>query len=121
MSASRRLLVVSLMLLPACSEAPRSTPALDGDAETGRALLRQFGCGQCHAIPGVATANGTAGPPLDRIARRVYLGGVASNTPQNMVHFIRDPQAFDPQSMMPNLGVSEPHARDMTAYLYTLH
>jgi len=51
-----------------------------------------------------------------RYFRRVYLGGVAPNTPR----FIRDPGAFDPQSMMPNLGVSQPHARDATAYLYTL-
>lgn len=108
-----------LVLLPACTETPPS-PIAEGDVESGRALLRQFGCGQCHAIPGVATAAGTAGPPLDRIARRVYLGGVAPNTPQNMMQFIRDPQSFDPQSMMPNLDVSEPHARDMTAYLYSL-
>ena len=31
--------------------------------------------------------------------------------------WIRDPQRFDPRTTMPNLGVTEAHARDMAAYL----
>jgi cytochrome c1 len=37
-----------------------------------------------------------------------------------MVLWLRHPQKVDPKSAMPDLGVSEPEARDMTAYLYTL-
>ena len=95
-------------------------PALDGDPEQGRLLLRQFGCGSCHRISGVADARGNVGPPLDGVAKRVYLGGVLPNRPDNMARWIRAPQAFDPGTAMPNLGVSEMHARDMVAYLYTL-
>ena len=93
---------------------------LDGDPERGRQLLRQFGCGACHRISGVADAQGNVGPPLDGVAKRVYLGGVLPNSPASMARWIRAPQAFDPQTAMPNLGVGEEHARDMVAYLYTL-
>jgi len=88
--------------------------------ENGRLLLRQFGCGACHEIPGVATAKGRVGPPLAAIASRVYLGGTLPNSPDNMARFIRRPQDFDPRSAMPDLGVTEAHARDMVTYLYTL-
>ena len=99
------------------SQAPSD---VDGDAENGKLLLRQFGCGACHSIPGVATADGLVGPPLDGIAHRVYLAGVLPNTPQAMAAFIREPQLADPRTAMPDLGIGEQHARDMTAYLYTL-
>ena len=86
----------------------------------GRLLLRQFGCGSCHEIPGVAAAQGRVGPPLGAVARRVYLGGVLPNSPENMVRWIRAPQDFDPRTVMPNLQVPERFAQDMTAYLYQL-
>lgn len=104
-------------LLAACGS---EAPALDGDAENGRLLLRQFGCGSCHTIPGVADAQGKVGPPLDAVGKRAYLGGIAPNSPETMARWIRDPKGFDPQTAMPVLGVGEEHARDMVAYLYRL-
>ena len=91
-----------------------------GDAERGRLLLRQYGCGGCHTIPGVAAARGKVGPPLDRIASRIYLGGVLPNTPENMSRWIREPQAIDPRTAMPDMQVPPQHASDMIAYLYRL-
>ena len=111
-------LVVVVLLLTACGQP--EAPALGGDPENGRLLLRQFACGSCQSIPGVANAGGKVGPPLEGIAQRVYLGGVLPNTPQNMASFIRAPHKADPRTAMPAMGVSEPHARDMVAYLYTL-
>jgi cytochrome c2 len=108
-----RLAALSFVLLLAGCE---KDPAV----ENGRLLLRQFGCGSCHEIPGVAAAEGRVGPPLDGIARRVYLGGVLPNSPENMARFIRRPQEIDPRTAMPDMGVTEAHARDMVAYLYTL-
>lgn len=105
------------LCLAACGE---ERPALQGDPERGRLLLRQFGCGACHRIAGVADAQGNVGPPLDGVAKRVYLGGVLPNSPGNMARWIRAPGAFDPKTAMPTLGVSEEHARDMVAYLHTL-
>ncbi|HJS78281.1 MAG TPA: cytochrome C, partial [Burkholderiales bacterium] len=65
-------------------------------------------------------AHGKVGPPLGGIARRVYIAGVLPNTPERMAQFIRAPQSADPRTAMPTLGVTEEHARDMVAYLYSL-
>jgi cytochrome c551/c552 len=90
------------------------------EAERGRLLLRQYGCGTCHRIPGVATATGDVGPSLERVARRTYLAGTLPNTPANMARFIRAPQSVKPQTLMPDLRVGEAHAADMVAYLSRL-
>jgi cytochrome c2 len=109
-----------LLLLAACSGAPPA-PSLQGaDPAEGRLLLRQYGCGSCHRIPGVADAQGNVGPPLDLVGRRIYLAGMLPNTPENMMQWIRAPRQVDPLTRMPDLQVPERHARDMTAYLQTL-
>ena len=110
--------IVVALALGACGEA--ATPAISGDAKRGQLLLHQYPCGDCHAIPGVPTARGNVGPPLDGVARRAYLAGTLPNTPQYMAQWIRDPQAFTPRTDMPNLHVPEQHANDMVAYLYGL-
>ena len=99
-----------------CSEKPGTTA--HGDADRGRLLLRQFGCGACHEIPGVATAVGNTGPSLAGIGRRVYLAGVLPNSPENLSRWIRSPAEIKPQTAMPDMQVSEAQARDMVAYLY---
>jgi cytochrome c2 len=104
--------------LAGCADAP--PPAANVDPDNGKLLLRQFGCGTCHRIPGVATANGTVGPPLEGVGRRAYLAGLLPNTRENMVRWIRSPRSVDPKTAMPDLQVTEAHARDMVAYLATL-
>jgi cytochrome c1 len=109
------VLLVTLSLA-ACTEA---VPA-ESDTNNGKLLLRQFGCGECHRIPGVAAAEGTFGPPLTALGRRIYLAGHLPNTADNLVRWIRAPQSVDPATAMPDLAVGEAHARDMAAYLRTL-
>ena len=106
--------------LAGCGREASHPLGAEGDPEHGKLLLRQYGCGACHSIPGVATAKGNVGPPLDGIAKRVYLAGVLPNTPENMTRWIRAPRQIDPRTAMPDLQVPEPHARDMVAYLYRL-
>jgi len=108
------------LVLGACGREAEVPRGIAGDPGRGKLLLRQYGCASCHAIPGVATATGNVGPPLDKIAARVYLAGVLPNTPDNMTRWIMEPQKIAPLTAMPNLQVPEPHARDMVAYLYSL-
>jgi cytochrome c len=117
------VLALSLALpiaLGGCGNAPQASQVPDGDAARGRLLLRQYGCGSCHRIPGVAAATGNVGPPLERWARRIYIAGVLPNTPDNLVRWIVDPQAVEPGTAMPDLQVSDAQARDMAAYLHGL-
>jgi cytochrome c2 len=116
----RGAMTLVVVWLAACGDRGPPPPGTDAEAAQGRLLLQQFGCGGCHRIPGVAAAEGDVGPPLAGIARRVYLGGVLPNTPDNMVRWIRAPQKIDPLTAMPDLHVTEPHARAMVAHLYRL-
>jgi cytochrome c2 len=112
----RAALVLLCLALGGCAE----KPAVPGDAGKGKLLLRQFGCGNCHRIEGVAAAQGAAGPPLSGVGRRAYLAGVVPNSPENMARWIRAPRAHKPGTTMPDMGVTEAQARDMVAYLQGL-
>lgn len=92
-----------------------------GDPERGRVALNRRPCKACHEIPGVAGATGKVGPPLTGFAGRAYIGGRLSNTPRNLIGWIIDPHATDPQTAMPPTGVARQEAADIAAYLYTLH
>jgi cytochrome c1 len=91
-----------------------------GDPDKGIVAIGRYGCGSCHDIPGVRSARGTVGPPLGRIAARTYLAGRLSNSPANMVRWIRHPQHVEPGTAMPEMGVTDADARDIAALLYTL-
>lgn len=95
-------------------------PTAGGDPERGAALITEYGCGQCHTIPGIRSANGVVGPPLFFFSRRVYIASGMPNTPENLVRWVRDPPSVDPHTAMPVLGLDEQQARDVAAYLYTL-
>ncbi len=91
-----------------------------GDPAMGKALIVSYGCGACHVIPGVDNAHGMVGPPLTHFGQRVYIAGEVANTPQYLIRWITVPQAIEPGTAMPNLGVTDAQARDIAAYLYTL-
>ena len=91
-----------------------------GDAQRGVAAIQQYGCGSCHRIPGIPGAEALVGPPLDDWAERHYISGRLPNQPQFLVQWIRFPQEIEPGTAMPNMGVTDQEARDISAYLYTL-
>jgi cytochrome c oxidase assembly factor CtaG/cytochrome c2 len=91
-----------------------------GNPQTGQQKLEYYGCPACHTIPGVRGADGLVGPPLTRVASRVYIAGVLPNTPENMVRWLEDPPAVDKLTAMPNMRIPVSDARDIAAYLYTL-
>jgi cytochrome c2 len=117
------LLTVCCLLLVGCIEGFTNAGdelVVAGDAEQGREEIYAYGCGSCHEIPGVPSANATVGPSLENWANRYYIAGTLTNTPDNLITWIRDPQGIEPGTAMPNLDVTEQEARDMAAYLYTL-
>jgi len=118
----RALLVPGLLALAACDDLapPPHLRVAGGDPERGRAALASYGCGSCHAIPGIPGAQGTVGPPLADFALRGYVAGVVPNWPGYLVRWVMDPPAIAPRTAMPNVGVDEQEARDIAAYLYTL-
>jgi mono/diheme cytochrome c family protein len=121
----RVLLLGAVGLAASACTGPRpeaSMVRIDGaDPHHGETLIDAFGCGACHAIPGVRGARGVVGPPLTAWAKRAYIGGEVPNTPANLVRWVMDPPSIEPRTAMPNLGVDEPQARDVAAYLYTLY
>jgi cytochrome c2 len=127
---AQTLLLVALVLgLAACSSLPLSALPFTGevtqivaggDPIRGATAITTYGCGGCHRIPGIAGAESMVGPPLDDWAERDYIAGSLPNQPQFLIEWIRYPQAIEPGNAMPNMGVSEQEARDISAYLYSL-
>jgi cytochrome c len=117
------LVAAALLAAPACSSVPppSAPPVRGGDPDHGRRLIEQYGCGSCHTIPGVRQADGLVGPPLNRFGARSYIAGELPNNADNLQRWIRDPQGVEPGTAMPDLGVTPLDARDIAAYLYTLH
>ena len=91
-----------------------------GDAKLGKATFRDRGCGGCHSIKAVDGADGNVGPALDGVAARSFIAGDLPNDPQHLIPWIQHPQANRPGVGMPETGLTDAEARDVTAYLYTL-
>jgi cytochrome c len=116
------VLVVSLSLfwvMAACGLRPDPI-STGGDSAAGAQDLYRVGCGSCHTIPGVTGAHGEVGPSLEGIAGRSYIAGQLSNQPSNLERWIQHPHSVHPDSLMPELGVSDAQARDIASYLYSL-
>ena len=96
---------------------PTQGPLPAPDKERGKHALEQYACTTCHEIPGVTGATVPVGPSLRKLASRTYVAGVLPNTRENLVRWIRGPQALKPGTAMPDLGVGERDARDMAAFL----
>jgi cytochrome c len=104
----------------ACSSDPGSADPQERAEYRGQLALTNYGCVSCHTIPGVRGADAMVGPPLDHIAKRVYVAGVLPNSPQNLFRWIKDPPAIDEKTAMPQLRVTDKDAQDIVTYLLTL-
>jgi cytochrome c2 len=98
----------------------QASNATGGNPRLGKEQIVRYGCPACHEIPGINTATGRIGPPLQHIASRTYLAGELPNTPSNMMLWLRNPPKIEPRTAMPDMGVTEEDALNMTAYLYSL-
>jgi len=105
----------------AAAAAPASKVA--GDANAGKTLFTSKGCVACHVAQGIPGAVGTIGPSMNGLgdpAKRPTLASGDPNTPANIRVWIKDPQAKKPGTAMPNLGLSDKEADDLTALILTL-
>lgn len=107
-------------VLGACNSADKPVTFTMGNADRGKEAIEKYGCGACHTIPGVKEADSLVGPPLTHFAERSFIAGQLANTEENLARWIRDPQAVEPGTAMPNLGVSAEDARNIAAYIITL-
>ncbi len=96
-------------------------PLVFGNAERGEHAIHDRGCGACHDIPGVRGAYGTLAQSLCGFSQRTLIAGELPNTPDNLVRWIVDPLSIRPKTAMPYLGIGSAEARDIAAYLYSLH
>ena len=91
-----------------------------GSPGTGERLLIDKGCGGCHTVAGVPGASGVAGPNLTNVGLRPTLAGDSiPNSPTTMVGWLMDPAAVKPGARMPNLGLTQQEAEDLTAFLFS--
>lgn len=117
------VLLTAFSLFSGCVPSASARPPYEipgSDAARGRQAMTEYGCAACHTIPGVTRADATVGPPLTEWSTRTVIAGEFPNTPEYLVKWIADPQQLIPGSIMPDVGVPEVVARDMSAYLYTL-
>jgi cytochrome c oxidase subunit II len=95
---------------------PMPRPA-QGAAAQGAQLFQTLTCANCHGLGGVVGPAAVA-PDLGHVAeRRTLATGVLRNTPENLFRWLKNPQAYKPGCLMPNLKLSDQQAAALTAYL----
>ena len=96
--------------------APVDSPA----ARQGRDVFLQTSCVNCHRIQGTS-ANGVFGPDLSRLmTRQTLAAGAATNTPENLRRWLRDPATIKPGCLMPNMRLTPTEVDQIATYLETL-
>jgi cytochrome c2 len=114
------LVVVALVLTATgCGATATRIGVPGGDPGRGEQLVGSYGCGACHTIAGITGADGEIGPPLKDFAGRRLIAGRLPNTLPNLLRWLEHPQAVEPGTVMPDMGIEAPQARDLAAYLYS--
>lgn len=111
----RAVTLLALLALAGCGR----SPAQSGQLREAKALIAGH-CAACHVVPGVRTATGTVGPPLDGLRHRQVIAGHFSNSRDNLIRWIAHPQAMLPGDAMPDTGVNEAQAALIADYLTAL-
>lgn len=93
----------------------------DASVAAGRHIFETEACVNCHTINGTV-AQGTFGPDLTHLMSRATIAaGAATNSPENLRAWIRDPGTFKPGALMPAMQLSGKQINEVVAYLSTLH
>jgi cytochrome c oxidase subunit 2 len=101
--------------------APARAPETDF-LRRGQQVFVLGGCGNCHAVRGLARADGALGPDLTHVGSRVSLGaGVFPNNVGTLAGWISDVQHVKEGARMPSYGdLSGEDLRAVAAYLASL-
>lgn len=102
MRALQTLLIAAAF--SACSMKPPTGPV------AGKAYFTQVGCASCHLVGGAGSA---VGPDLTVVGFR--------HSPQWLDVFIKNPQAWNPVTPMPNKQLSPAAREAIVSYLAQLH
>ena len=97
-------------------ECPRNEQPIEYSHENAQILLRQYACDNCHQIERLVGPKTYIGPVLQDFGRRKFIAGTLPNTHDNLERWLVDPQSVSPATLMPDLGVTEEHARVMAQY-----
>ena len=90
------------------------------EAIAGKQVISTVGCGSCHTIRGT-TLRGTFGPDLTHFgSRRGIAAYTLTNTPQNLLRWIQNPQAVKPLCKMPQIPLPLRQQQQLVAYLEEL-
>ncbi len=102
--------------------AKEKQPAVELDSVAqGRHVFESTACVNCHTVAGT-NARGKFGPDLTHLmSRETIAAGAATNTPENLRLWIKDPDTFKPGCLMPAMQLSNQEIDAVTAYLLTLH
>ena len=85
----------------------RDIPITQDAVGGGKALYyEKYGCQSCHQLN---MKGGYVGPPLDNVGNRL--------TPGWVYHWLRNPQAYVPNTIEPRSGMSEAEAYQIVAFL----
>lgn len=100
---TRAGLFAVLAFLIGCRQEPR-TPA-----EKGRGVYASYDCKNCHRI---GSLGGDVGPDLSFVGFR--------KTPEFLSLWLKDPAAWQPNTLMPNFALNDEARVQLAAYLGTL-
>ncbi len=92
-------------------------PPKDSIAILGEVLFQKETCGDCHAIAGTP-ANAHVGPDLTHIASRTtILSGRLTNTRENLLRWLSNPQKVKPGAHMPDFRFNKNQLDELVTYL----
>lgn len=114
--------ILIAVLLSACEIVePRPNPAEGAAIERGRQAAMRLGCGACHTMPEIDWPQGKVGPSLAGFGDRALIAGRVPNKPEELAKFVRDAPSLVPGTAMPAVAMSDTEARDLAAWLQSLH
>jgi cytochrome c2 len=84
-----------------------------GDANNGKAVMETVGCVGCHMIEGIEDKWNAVG-----MRKGPYLVNLGSKVnPDWLVSWLKQPNHYDPTTIMPSFRLSDKEANDIAAYL----